>query len=105
MAHDARKDPLSREETLRILTENKKIIADFGAKSLAIFGSVARDAAHDASDLDVLVEFDPPANFDRYMGLRLFLEDTLGCRVDLVTTRGLKPRARAYVDREAIYVP
>ena len=78
--------------------------ARFGVKRLALFGSVARDEARPDSDVDVLVEFDGPATLDRYMGLKFQLEDALGARVDLVTTTGLKSRARPVVEREAIDV-
>ena len=73
-------------------------------KSLAVFGSVARGEAGPDSDVDILVEFEGRATFDRYMGLKFFLEDLLGRRVDLVTRKALKPRMRPYVEREAIYV-
>ena len=48
----------------------------FGVRDLAVFGSVARGDASDASDLDVLVDFVGSATFDGYMGLKLFLEDS-----------------------------
>jgi len=38
------------------------------------------------------------------MKLRIFLEDLVGARVDLVTERGLRDRVRPYVEREAIRV-
>jgi hypothetical protein len=66
-----------------------------------VFGSVARGEASDASDLDVLVDFVGGATFDGYMGLKLFLEDNLGVRVDLVTRSALKPRLRARIEAEA----
>jgi hypothetical protein len=75
--------------------------ARFGVRDLAIFGSVARGEASEASDVDVLVDFVGPATFDGYMGLKLFLEDTLGARVDLVTRAALKPRLRAGIEAEA----
>jgi predicted nucleotidyltransferase len=65
---------------------------------------VARDEAGPDSDVDVLVEFDGPVTLDRYMGLKFHLEDALGARVDLVTTSGLKARARPVIEREAIDV-
>ena len=76
----------------------------FHVKSLALFGSVARDEAGPESDLDLLLEFEGPATFDLYMGLKLFLEDLLGCRVDLVMSKALKPRMRPHVEREAVRV-
>jgi hypothetical protein len=42
--------------------------------------------------------------FLSYMGLRAFLADTLGRRVDLVTPDALKPRMRPTVEREAVDV-
>jgi uncharacterized protein len=75
--------------------------ARFGVRELAVFGSVARGEASDASDLDVLVDFVGPATFDGFMGLKFFLEDTLGVKVDLVTRAALKPRLRARIEAEA----
>lgn len=73
----------------------------FGVRELAVFGSVARGEASEASDLDVLVDFVGPATFDGYMGLKLFLEDSLGVKVDLVTRAALKPRLRERIEAEA----
>jgi predicted nucleotidyltransferase len=38
------------------------------------------------------------------MKLRIFLEDLLGTKVDLVTETGLRDRVRPYVERDAIRV-
>ncbi len=76
----------------------------FGVTSLAVFGSVARDQARPDSDVDILVEFDPPPTFERYMDLKFYLEDLLGRRVDLGTPDTLKPRIRARVESEALHV-
>ena len=73
-------------------------------KSLAVFGSAARDAMSEASDVDLLVEFAAAATFDGYFDLKFFLEDLIGRRVDLVTRSGLRSELRARVEREAIHV-
>ena len=73
----------------------------FGVRELAVFGSVARGEALDTSDLDVLVDFVGPATFDGFMGLKIFLEDCLGVRIDLVTRAALKPRLRERIEAEA----
>lgn len=73
-------------------------------KSLAVFGSVARDEAQPASDLDLLVEFDGPTTFDRYMDAKIFIEDLLNCPVDLVTRKGVRRELASSVEREAIRV-
>ena len=95
---------MKREEILERLADRRADLASFGVKSLALFGSVARGEARPESDLDFLVEFDGPASFDRYMELKFFLEELLGCSVDLVTHKALKPRLRPYVEQDALYV-
>ena len=78
--------------------------ARFGVRSLRLFGSTARDDAQSASDLDLLVEFNGPADFDSFMGLKLYLEDSLGLRVDLVTEKALRAPLRPRIEREAVRV-
>ncbi len=73
----------------------------FGVRELAVFGSVVRGEASAASDLDILVDFVGVATFDGFMGLKLFLEDSLGVKVDLVTRAALKPRLRSRIEAEA----
>jgi predicted nucleotidyltransferase len=71
---------------------------------LFLFGSAARDEMGEGSDVDVLVEFEGPATFRGYFDLKDYLETLLGRTVDLVTERGLKPRARRHVERDLIRV-
>ena len=80
------------------------LMAEFGATSLSLFGSVARNEASPDSDVDILVDFPAPPTFDQYMGLKLRLEDLLGRRTDLVTRRGLRPHARHSIETEALRV-
>jgi len=97
---------LTREAVLHLLVQHREELRRrFRVKSLALFGSVARGEAGPQSDVDILVEFEGPATFDGYMELKFYLEDLLGCPVDLVTVRALKAKIRPYVEREAIYVP
>jgi predicted nucleotidyltransferase len=95
---------MKRDEAIKLLTGQRKELGQFGVKSLAVFGSVVRDEARPDSDVDILVEFEGRATFDRYMELKFFLEDLLGSKVDLVTRKALKPRLRPYVEKEAVYV-
>jgi uncharacterized protein len=74
----------------------------FRVRSLRVFGSTARDAAHSASDIDVLVDFDGPVDFDSFMGLKGYLEDSLCVDVDLVTEKALGAPLRPGVEREAV---
>jgi predicted nucleotidyltransferase len=76
----------------------------FGVRERAVFGSVARDEATAASDVDVLVEFDGLTSFDGYFGVKERLEELLGTRVDLATPPMLKPRLKVEVEREGVRV-
>jgi len=69
-----------------------------------LFGSTARNAAKENSDVDVLVAFNGPATSKRYFGVQFYLEDLLGCPVDLVTEKALRQELRPYVEEERINV-
>lgn len=96
---------MQRDEILRLLGEHRTELEKFKVKSLALFGSVARDEAREDSDVDILVEFAETPGFIQFIDLKFFLEDLLGCRVDLATRDALKPRLRTRVEKEAINVP
>jgi hypothetical protein len=72
-------------------------------RELALFGSAARDAMSSESDIDLLVEFQPNAPVDLvdHASLMLDLERLVGRKVDLVSKRGLKPRIRESILRQA----
>lgn len=96
---------MTREEVLALLArEREGLVRDFGVTQLSLFGSAARNALTPASDIDVLVDFDGPATFDRYFGVKDRLESVFGRNVDVVTLRGLKPRARRQVESELLRV-
>jgi len=90
----------------RLLTEKRdeilRIAARHGAKNIRVFGSVARGDADAASDVDVLVDMEPGRSLLDMGGLLMDLQDVLGCSVDVVTERGLRPRIRDRVLKEAV---
>ena len=96
--------PINREDILKTLRQNSDQLESLGVKSLALFGSVARDEATAKSDVDLLVSFRSAVTFDKYMDLKIYLEDQLNCTVDLVIAEALHQRLQPYVQREALYV-
>ncbi len=90
----------------RLLTEKHdeilRIAARRGAKNIRVFGSVARGDADAASDVDVLVDMEPGRSLLDMGGLLMDLQDLLGCSVDVVTERALRPRIRDRVLKEAV---
>lgn len=81
-----------------------EIASRYGARNIRVFGSVARGEADALSDVDFLVELESGRSLLDLGGLQFELEALLGCRVDVVTERGLKPRIRERVLREAVPV-
>lgn len=95
--------PVSLEQCLRgNRNEILRLATKYGARNVRVFGSLARGEADEASDLDLLVELDPGRSLLDLGGLQFELEALLGCRVDVVTERGLKLRIRDRVLREAV---
>jgi uncharacterized protein len=95
---------MGRDEVIELLRAHRAEIDAFGVKSLALFGSVARDEARPDSDVDVLVEFEGPTTFRRRVGLLMYLEELLGRKVDLATPRMLTSRIVANVERDLLPV-
>jgi len=96
---------MKSNNTLTLLRTIKPILAQqFGVTQLALFGSTARDEASDNSDVDILVSFDGPATSARYFGVQFYLEDQLGCPVDLVTEKALRSELRPFIEKEALDV-
>jgi hypothetical protein len=78
------------------------IAEKYGAYNVRIFGSVARGEARPDSDIDFLVELEPGRSLFDLGGLLYELQLLLGVEVDVVTEKGLRPRLREQVLREAV---
>ena len=87
------------------MNAHKATLAErFGVTDLALFGSTAHGTAAAGSDVDILVALDGAATSKRFFGVQFYLEDLLGCAVDLVTDKALRPELRPYIEKEAIHV-
>ena len=77
---------MQRDDLLKILAEHRdELRQQFGVKSLALFGSVARGEATETSDVDLLIEFERPVGLFHFFTVQRYLEDLLGvAQVDLV---------------------
>ncbi len=96
---------MSKEQILSLLAGRREDMrAKFGVKTLGVFGSAARDDMRSDSDVDILVEFQGVATFDKYMDLKAYLETLLGTAVDLVTEEALKPRMRPLIEKDLVRV-
>ncbi len=102
---DGLESHMNRAEVLQTLRTHREALAEqFGVTSLTLFGSVARDQATDASDIDILAEFGSGPGWREYFGAQAYLEGVLGRPVDLMTAGEVRPEIRPYVERDAINV-
>jgi predicted nucleotidyltransferase len=96
---------MKRSQALELLRRSKRTLGGrSGVTRLALFGSLARDAGREDSDVDILVAFDGPATSRRYFGVQFYLEDLFGRPVDLVTEKALRAELRPFIEKEAIRV-
>jgi len=79
-----------------------QLATQYGARNVRVFGSVARQEADTQSDIDFLVDMEQGRSLFDLGGLLMELQTLLGCRVDIVTEKGLRSRIRQRVLDEAI---
>lgn len=95
---------MDRENVLVILSNNRRLLRDYGVKGIHLFGSVARGESVSGSDVDLLVEFEPSAHIGmfEYSRLRRELSQLLECDVDLATPGALHKSMKEDILKEAI---
>ncbi len=72
-----------------------------GLRNVRVFGSMAKGASTDASDIDLLVSLPPGRTGLALGGLLMDVQDLLQRRVEVVTEGGLHPALRERVLKEA----
>ena len=94
----------TREEILASLSAAKTELQErFRVRTLALFGSYARNQQTERSDVDILVEVDPAIGLG-FVSLADELERRLQQKVDLVSSRAVKPNRRRLIEPDLIYV-
>lgn len=93
-----------KEEILNLLKQQLPYLRqNFKVKSIGIFGSYAREEQTEKSDIDLLVEFEAPVGFFKFIELEDYLSEKIGTKVDLVTPDALKTLIKPQIMEEAIY--
>ncbi len=91
----------AKEEILKMLAELKpELQSRYKVKEIGVFGSLIRGEQTEASDVDLLADFSEDADLFDLVGLSLFLEEKLHCKVDVVSKRALRPELRDLILRE-----
>jgi predicted nucleotidyltransferase len=94
---------MSKDEIIRILkNEKEKLRTKYNADLRGIFGSVARGEENENSDIDILAEFNSNATLLDISGIKNYLEEKLKHKVDILSTRAIKPRLEQYIYKDLI---
>jgi predicted nucleotidyltransferase len=91
-----------RAQLMELRPEILRIAAEHGARNVRLFGSVARGEDGPASDIDLLVTFDPDRSLMDHAALVEALQSLLGRPVEIASERGIKPRYRQRILAEAV---
>ena len=85
---------MRRDEVIRRLNQHRQQLAELGVTHAYLFGSVARDAAGEGSDIDVMVDLDEGPGGRKPLfsafdvgGIQFELTRIFGRQVDLVVRR------------------
>ncbi|MCF8302650.1 MAG: nucleotidyltransferase family protein [Bacteroidales bacterium] len=91
-------------EIKSILQSHKKALSiKYPIKSLAVFGSYARNEQTKISDVDIVVEFYDSVGIE-FIDLAEELENLLGVKVDLVSKSGIRKGYFDSIKSDLIYV-
>ncbi len=97
----------SKNEIIHFLQKNKNHLANaYHIKKIGLFGSFARDEQTKESDVDLLIEFEDGVKdiYDTKQALSLFLSSAFKRSVDIAREKYLKPYAKDFILKDAIYV-
>lgn len=94
----------SLNEYIEIIRKCSDVLRSyFGVTSLRIFGSVARNEQKEDSDVDVCVDMKP--NLFLHVELKKFLEEQLGCPVDVVRFhKNMNDFLRRQIEKDGILI-
>jgi hypothetical protein len=93
---------MERSQVSGIIAAHRETLRSLGVKSLELFGSIARNEATSTSDADFLVEFSTEAGLFELFRVQHYLEEILGCEVDLGTKDSLREHLREPVLKDVI---
>jgi len=81
---------LTKEMILKTLQEHHAYLTtEYGVERIGLFGSYVLGTTSEASDIDLVVEFQRPIGF-KFIELVEYLEKLLGKEVDLLTPAGIQ---------------
>jgi len=98
-----KKGGFSKKDILVFLRKNKDFFKkEFDVDEIMLFGSYARGEETRESDIDILIKSETKS-YDKSYGLKVFLEDNLGKKVDVVYFDAVHPFIMRFIREELVY--
>jgi predicted nucleotidyltransferase len=96
---------MQREEAITKLREHEAELRQLGIQHLYLFGSTARDDAHEDSDVDLFFDY-KRGEFGIFelMDVKEQTSRILGCNVDIMTRDSLHKLLRSRIEASALQV-
>ena len=103
---EAGQEPPLKSEIRAELAAMEETLRKEGVTTLSLFGSLVRGEAQADSDIDVLIEVDPEADFGLLdmIGVQHLIEDRLNRKVDVLMKGGIRPEFEQRILHEAVTV-
>jgi len=96
---------MSRAELIKILRLlNEETRQKYKGRIIGLFGSYARGEQNEASDVDLLIEKEECLSLFALGGMKIFLEERLNKKVDIVTTSALRKEIESHIMSELVYI-
>jgi len=96
---------MNRDQVIATLRAHEPALRQRGVLHAALFGSLAREEAAPASDIDIMIELEPdaPIGLFEYVGITQYLDDLFPVHVEVANRDRLKALVRPSAERDAIY--
>ena len=97
----------TKKDILDFLKQNRMYLSNnYHISKIALFGSFAKNKQNSDSDVDILIDIkDDVKNIHELkLSLKKYLSTAFGRKVDLAREKYLKPYAKKYILKDAIYV-
>jgi predicted nucleotidyltransferase len=96
---------MNRAEVIQVLKRHEAELKKLGVVHLFLFGSVARDAAKDDSDIDLFFDHQKgQLGLYELMDVKERAQKILGCPTDIMTRASLHPVLRERIEETALRV-
>ena len=97
----------TKNDILDFLKQNRMYLSNnYHISKIALFGSFVKNKQNDDSDVDILIDIKDDAKniHELKLSLKKYLSNAFGRKVDLAREKYLKPYAKKYILKDAIYV-